>query len=142
MNAIKKWAPLAAIALAAIALILYVFAPVIKVMDETSSVWDSITDDHKTPMIIVTVVLAVLSVVLTVGCYLKKEIDVLRYATTGVMILTAIFCFCSKAFIVADLEMEAFDSLIDLGAGAILGGILFILSAAVVIVPKFLKGNE
>ncbi len=145
MKALKKWAPLAAIVMTALALILYVFAPVLKMemmgMSETTSVWDSL-DEDKTPMIVVTVVLAIASVAMAVVNYLKNN-EKLGYAAVAVMVVTAIFCFSSKAFIMSDKDVaSAVAKYFDLGIGAILAGILFVVSAAAVILPKFLKDKE
>lgn len=139
MKELKKWAPLAAIIASALALVLYVFAPVIKhEIAGTATVWDSIKDD-KIPMILVTVVLAIASVALAVVCYLKGANEMLRYVAVAVMVVTAVFCFSSKGFIVTDMGMKDYASMFDLGIGAILGGILFIVSAVATILPKFLK---
>ena len=107
-------------------------------VSETASVWDSIKDD-KIPMILVTVVLAIASVALAVVCYLKGANEMLRYVATAVMVVTAVFCFSSKGFIVTDMGAKDYASMFDLGIGAILGGILFIVSAVATILPKFLK---
>ena len=145
MKALKKWAPLAAIVATALALILYVFAPVLTMdmMGTTSktSVWDSLKDE-KVPMIIVTVLLVIASVAMAVVNYLKNN-EKINYAAAAVMVVTAIFCFSSKAFILSDKDIpSAMAKYFDLGIGAILAGILLIVSAAAVMAPKFLKDKE
>ena len=145
MKALKKWAPLAAIVATALALILYVFAPVLTMdmmgMTSKTSVWDSLKDE-KVPMIIVTVLLVIASVVMAVMNYLKNN-EKINYAAAAVMVVTAIFCFSSKAFILSDQDIpSAMAKYFDLGIGAILAGILLIVSAAAVMAPKFLKDKE
>ena len=110
-------------------------------IDQEITVWDSL-DEDKVPMIVVTVVLAIASVAMAVVNYLKNN-EKLGYAAVAVMVVTAIFCFSAKAFIVADNEMlKALKDYTDLGIGAILAGILFVVSAVAVILPKFLKDKE
>ena len=140
MKALKKYAPFVAIGAAVLALILYVFLPVLKYPGGDLSVWDSLTDDmyDKTPMIVVTVVAAVLCVAGAVVAFFKKE-DIVKYIVVGVLALTVIFMFSSKGFIVTDYGIKEAASFYDLGIGAILGAICNIVAAAAIIVPKFLK---
>lgn len=166
MKALKKYAPFVAIGAALLALILYVFAPVLQTVttvveydmsvSETSNVWDSLTSGaDKVTMIVITVVASVIALAGTVLAYFKDKISFLKgkenivdYVVAGVLALTAILCFSAKGFIITDMgtdnikiieEMMGVSMKFVLGIGAILGGILNIVAAAAIVVPKFLK---
>ncbi len=148
MKALKKYAPFVAIGAAVLALILYVFLPVLKIPGDEISVWDSMTKEgyKKTPMIVVTVILAIVSVAAAVVAFFKDKIkfladkaDIVNYVVAGVLALTVIFMFSSKGFIVTDYGWKEIASLVDLGIGAILGGILNIVAVAAIVAPKFIK---
>lgn len=125
------------IAIAALGLILYLFAPIIDVMGETVNTIDYF-EDADTPMIIVTVVLLVANLV---GCIIAFNSKTLTSSKVMAFIagFTAVCCFSAKGFIVTDLGAGSLSSYFDLGTGAILSGLLLLVIMGLHLACVFVK---
>ena len=143
MKALKKWLPVVAAACAVLAMAMYMLLDAIKV--DVAGGKKGVTalfgrDGGKFVfMMLLAVLFAVAGAVLSALNFLKPGKDLFMYIATGCFVVAAILVFLTKNFYLSANDLTALKSYVDLGIGAILGGVLCILAAVAAILPKFLK---
>lgn len=138
MNLKKMW-PLIAAGCAGLAVILALALPALKFDGEKASGWETVFPAKIMAMVatmpFLTVLLAVAGCALSVVAYLKPEKKVLSIAGAGCLAVAALFFFCWKPFYLNMLvegdkqEYNWMKDYVDLGIGAILGGVLSLFGA-------------
>ncbi|MBQ3019739.1 MAG: SHOCT domain-containing protein [Clostridia bacterium] len=128
------------IVLAALGLILYLFAPIIEVLEEEINAIDYF-EDADTPMIIATVVLLCVNILGSIIAFDSKTLTSSK-VMAFIAGFTAVCCFSAKGFIVTDLEAGSLSSYFELGAGAIFSGLLLLVIMGLQLACVFVKEDN
>lgn len=119
------------------ALFLYLFAPILECYGETINVID-VFDDSATPMIVFTVLFMIACLIGAI-VFGRTNNNVVGFVFGGISVLTAIFCFCAKEFIITDYGLESMSDYFELGGGAVLSGILMFIGAGLLFGSAIIK---
>lgn len=145
MGFLKKKGYLISAIVGLVAVALYLFLPAMKMdymgISDTENGLNCLTGNDGGEFVIMMLIAVVAMVAGAVVAFLsaKKEGDLFKYIAAACFVVGAILCFLTKNFYLSANDLSAMKSLFDLGIGAILAGILSIVSAVAVILPKFLK---
>lgn len=137
----KKILSFVAMGLIALAFFVYMFAPVLEFdysrYSETMTVIDLLEDDAPSTICV--------TIVFIIACFIGALVsalndnNVVKYVFGGISILTAIFCFAAKEFILDDQEINSYNSYFELGGGAVFAGLLLIAGAVLLFVSATMR---
>lgn len=154
MDKVKKYLPIAAMISAILAVILFlvcdVFVPVENSMVEAGKGFET-TFGKKEEFMgmkatiykfnfmgLLTIILAIVAMV-ALAISVKKANKIAAIVSIACFVVAAIFFFCTKSFVLSANDAKDMADAYKNGIGAILAGVLSLVSAAATAVPAFLK---
>ena len=145
MDKVKKYLPWAAVVLAALAVVLFLFCDAVKAefmgmsdADNGLNITFGRNGNDFNIMSLITVLLAVAALVLS-ALYALKGNELMGIIAAACFVVAAIFFFCTKNFFLSANDAKEAADMFKLAIGSILAGILSIVGAVAVAVPVVLK---